>query len=467
MIRLLATVITNLLSAIPWLGKSLVEFVWGGFSVSSATINRFFSLHFTLPFILAALVAGHLLYLHVSGSSNPVGTTSNADRTAFHPYFSFKDLVTVYLFFIIFTAIIFYAPDKLGRRMATFSRNRKSYNTICLNEIIVKCTQVINVIIIKLILYLVKIIFTYILFINISISRKLYDVINYKGSSETTCVYSCLNPHLYEPKVRREEDVVFNSPSCLMDGNNIMIEDKINVSNNDLDFIYWLAGLIDGDGSLLVNKNKALTCEITVHERDVKALFKIKEKYHGSVLKRSNVKAYRWRVSKKWIIYKLYSDLNGKLITDRKIKQMKKFSSILNIEPIIVEDYHFYMNTAWLSGFIDADGCFTIRNNYTLTISISQKTAGILYSIKEKLNCGNVYFDKSGNTFNYAITDLKGIKKLLLYLEKYPLKTTKHIESIIFRKLVYYIELKYHLKNNYNKFKIDHLIKLFKNRNKI
>lgn len=109
-----ATVITNLLSAIPWLGKSLVEFVWGGFSVSSATINRFFSLHFTLPFILAALVVGHLLYLHISGSSNPVGTTSNADRTAFHPYFSFKDIVTVYLFFILFTVIIFYMPDKLG-----------------------------------------------------------------------------------------------------------------------------------------------------------------------------------------------------------------------------------------------------------------------------------------------------------------------------------------------------------------
>jgi ubiquinol-cytochrome c reductase cytochrome b subunit len=109
-----ATVITNLLSAIPWLGKSLVEFVWGGFSVSSATINRFFSLHFTLPFILAALVAGHLLYLHISGSSNPVGTTGNADRTAFHPYFSFKDLVTVYLFLFAFALIIFYAPDKLG-----------------------------------------------------------------------------------------------------------------------------------------------------------------------------------------------------------------------------------------------------------------------------------------------------------------------------------------------------------------
>ena len=211
MIRLLATVITNLLSAIPWLGKSLVEFVWGGFSVSSATINRFFSLHFTLPFILAALVAGHLLYLHVSGSSNPVGTTSNADRTAFHPYFSFKDLVTVYLFFIIFTAIVFYAPDKLGRRMATFPCNRKSYNTICLNKMIVKCTQVINVIMTKLILYLVKIIFTYILFINILISRKLYDVINYKGSSETTCVYSCLDLYLHEPMVRALGVEVLNS----------------------------------------------------------------------------------------------------------------------------------------------------------------------------------------------------------------------------------------------------------------
>jgi len=68
-----------------------------------------------LPFILAALAAGHLLYLHVSGSSNPMGTTSNADRTAFHPYFVFKDLITVFLFFIIFTAIVFYTPDKLGQ----------------------------------------------------------------------------------------------------------------------------------------------------------------------------------------------------------------------------------------------------------------------------------------------------------------------------------------------------------------
>jgi ubiquinol-cytochrome c reductase cytochrome b subunit len=88
-------------------------------SVNSATVNRFFSLHFTLPFILAALVVGHLLYLHVSGSSNPIGTTSNTDRTPFHPYFVFKDLVTVFLFFILFALMIFFAPDKLGLWMAS------------------------------------------------------------------------------------------------------------------------------------------------------------------------------------------------------------------------------------------------------------------------------------------------------------------------------------------------------------
>lgn len=455
--------------------------------MSSATINRFFSLHFTLPFILAALVAGHLLYLHVGGSSNPVGTTSNADRTAFHPYFSFKDIVTLYLFFIIFTAIVFFAPDILGLRMAIFPW--ENYNTICLNKIKVLCTQVVNVIFVRL-LYLVKIINTLIYYINILISQKFYNVFNYKKSSETTCVnsYIDLSARLYanvvllfihclgKSKYKEKKNKCETNLLILSSNNKIELFPRQNQgcrssniinSSNDLNFIYWLAGLIDGDGSLLVNNNKALTCEITVHERDVKVLFKIKEKYHGSVLKRSNVKAYRWRVSKNWIIIKLYTDLNGKLITDGKIKQMKNFSSILNIEPIIINNYNFDIHTAWLSGFIDADGCFTIRNNYTLTISISQKTSGILYSIKEKLNCGNVYYDKGGNTFNYAITDLRGIKIMLLYLEKYPLKTTKYFEYLIFCKLVQYIELKYHYQNNPYKFKIDHLIKFFKNRNKI
>jgi len=109
-----ATVITNLLSAIPIFGPDLVELIWGGFSVSNATLNRFFSLHFLLPFLLAALAVAHLIALHVHGSNNPNGVNSNGDRFPMHPYFIFKDLVTIFLFLLALSIIVFYAPNLLG-----------------------------------------------------------------------------------------------------------------------------------------------------------------------------------------------------------------------------------------------------------------------------------------------------------------------------------------------------------------
>nr|YP_008475235.1 apocytochrome b [Candida corydali]AGS44527.1 apocytochrome b [Candida corydali] len=109
-----ATVITNLLSAIPFVGNDIVPFIWGGFSVSNPTIQRFFALHFLLPFILAALVCMHLMALHVHGSSNPLGITGNVDRIPMHPYFIFKDLVTVWVFLFVFSLFVFYSPNSLG-----------------------------------------------------------------------------------------------------------------------------------------------------------------------------------------------------------------------------------------------------------------------------------------------------------------------------------------------------------------
>ena len=109
-----ATVITNLLSAIPFFGQDLVELIWGGFSVSNATLNRFFSLHFLLPFLLAGLVIAHLIALHVHGSSNPNGISGNADKYPFHPYFIFKDLVTILAFFLVLSVMVFYYPNVLG-----------------------------------------------------------------------------------------------------------------------------------------------------------------------------------------------------------------------------------------------------------------------------------------------------------------------------------------------------------------
>jgi ubiquinol-cytochrome c reductase cytochrome b subunit len=109
-----ATVITNMLSAIPWIGQDFVEFIWGGFSVNNATLNRFFSLHFVLPFVLAALAVMHMITLHQHGSSNPLGISSNADKIPMHPYYLFKDLVTIFLFFLLLSLFVFYMPNALG-----------------------------------------------------------------------------------------------------------------------------------------------------------------------------------------------------------------------------------------------------------------------------------------------------------------------------------------------------------------
>jgi ubiquinol-cytochrome c reductase cytochrome b subunit len=110
-----ATVITNLVSAVPWIGQDIVEFLWGGFSVNNATLNRFFALHFVLPFVLAALVLMHLIALHdTAGSSNPLGVSGNYDRITFAPYFLFKDLITIFIFIFVLSLFVFFMPNYLG-----------------------------------------------------------------------------------------------------------------------------------------------------------------------------------------------------------------------------------------------------------------------------------------------------------------------------------------------------------------
>ncbi len=110
-----ATVITNLVSAIPWIGQDIVEFIWGGFSVNNATLNRFFALHFVLPFVLAALVLMHLIALHDTvGSSNPLGVSGNYDRVTFAPYYLFKDLITIFIFIFVLSLFVFFMPNVLG-----------------------------------------------------------------------------------------------------------------------------------------------------------------------------------------------------------------------------------------------------------------------------------------------------------------------------------------------------------------
>jgi len=118
-------VITNLFSAIPLIGHSIVEWLWGGFSVSNATLNRFFSLHYLLPFVIVGLVIIHLALLHHDGSNNPLGIGKNIDLVDFYPYYYVKDLFAFFILILLFSFFIVFFPNILGH----------SDNYICANPL--------------------------------------------------------------------------------------------------------------------------------------------------------------------------------------------------------------------------------------------------------------------------------------------------------------------------------------------
>nr|YP_009136183.1 cytochrome b [Macaca nemestrina]AKC89451.1 cytochrome b [Macaca nemestrina] len=109
-----ATVITNLLSAIPYIGTNLVQWIWGGYAIDSPTLTRFFTLHFILPFIIVALTTVHLLFLHETGSNNPCGISSDSDKIAFHPYYTIKDILGLVLLLFILATLTLLSPNLLN-----------------------------------------------------------------------------------------------------------------------------------------------------------------------------------------------------------------------------------------------------------------------------------------------------------------------------------------------------------------
>nr|BBO49595.1 cytochrome b apoenzyme [Breviceps poweri] len=109
-----ATVITNLLSALPHIGTALVQWIWGGFSVDNATLTRFFTFHFVLPFLILGLTTIHLLFLHLTGSSNPTGLNSDLDKIQFHPFFTYKDSLWFFILLTSLTLLATFTPYTLG-----------------------------------------------------------------------------------------------------------------------------------------------------------------------------------------------------------------------------------------------------------------------------------------------------------------------------------------------------------------
>lgn len=222
-------------------------------------------------------------------------------------------------------------------------------------------------------------------------------------------------------------------------------EDVVHNNNkdnfNDKAFNDWLAGLIDGDGSLLVSKSGYASCEITMSLQDEHALAIIKQKLGGSIKLRSGVKALRYRLHNNSGMVNIINRINGNIRHTSRLKQLEKICLLLNI-PIIYPEI-ITIDNGWFSGFFDADGTITysIKNNYPqLTISVTNKLLIDVINFKNIFK-GNVYFDKGQNGYyKWSIQSKEDINFFKSYLLKYPSRSNK-------KQRLFLTDLYYFLKN--------------------
>lgn len=209
---------------------------------------------------------------------------------------------------------------------------------------------------------------------------------------------------------------------------------------NDKSWNEWLAGLIDGDGCLLVNKAGYTSCEITMGLQDEHALAIIKQKLGGSIKLRSGVKALRYRLHNKIGMIELINRINGNIRHTSRIKQLE--SVCLNLDINIIYPKAITIENGWFSGFFDADGTITysMKNSYPqLTISVTNKLLVDVINFKETFG-GNIYFDKGQNGYyKWSIQSRTDIDFFKAYLLKYPLFSNKKQRLFLTNK---YYELK-------------------------
>lgn len=205
----------------------------------------------------------------------------------------------------------------------------------------------------------------------------------------------------------------------------------------------WLAGLIDGDGSLLVSKSGYSSCEITMSLQDYHALAIIKQKLGGSVKLRSGVKAVRYRLHDNKGMIDLITRINGKIRHTSRLKQLEKVCILLNIE-IIYPDA-ITIDNGWFSGFFDADGTINYSfkdKNPQLTISVTNKLLIDVINFKNIFK-GNVYFDKGQNGYyKWSIQSKDDINFFKTYLIKYPSRSNKKQRLFLTDKYYYLKDLK-------------------------
>jgi ubiquinol-cytochrome c reductase cytochrome b subunit len=432
--------------------------VWGGFSVNNATLNRFFSLHYLLPFILAVLAILHLMTIHTHGSGNPLGFSGNSDRLPFHPYFTFKDLVTILLFFLVLSFVVFYMPNALGQPSIWPVKKRMiicfltlcaiSWKYILYFHIIKMYHKTISVSDLKIKQY-VKcnaykefvqehknpgIVKYYDKIYNQRITKvknRDFQILRV-GISETLRTLKFWTNDNFKNIIIFNQKRFYNSNISIIENKNL--NNNINDNHNNhisLKFKEWFAGITDGDGYIYVNKDMNVGYELTLPFHDEKVLRIIQNKFGGNIKPRTGVKAIRYRTQKKETVIKIIHSLNGLVINNIRLSQLHKACLALNIP--IKDNIKPTNHSGYLSGLLDADGSinmykYTIKDTfrYQLTISISNKYKSNLEFLVNIMG-GKIYFDKSQNGHYIWKANSKVLHlKLYEYFKEFPPKTIKY-----------------------------------------
>lgn len=418
-------------------------------SVSNPTIQRFFALHYLLPFVLAALVILHLIALHVHGSSNPIGITGNLDRLSFHPYFVFKDLITIYVFLILFCFFVFFSPNTLGQEwpllILLYSNNicikLISQCTICWKYLKLNYNKTIYIrgLFIKLLINYanpIKVKYYYNKY-NQQITKVLLILV---GISETIRAQKLLFKIInYSNKENKE---------LIINKEKVIINKNIKTKNMEK-FNEWLGGLIDGDGYFYVSKEGKVGLEITVGIEDERMLKEIQNAYGGSIKLRSGSKSLRYRLGTKEYVKNLVNGINGNIRNTKRLVQFSKLCSILEIEVLAPKKLNLDNN--WLAGFFDGDGIidYYLNNNKPeLFISVSNRYLVDIEDFKELLG-GNIYFDKSQNgNFRWNITDEVNHMKWYEYIKNNPSRSLKGRRIFMLKRFYSLYNEKAYLDNN-------------------
>lgn len=215
-------------------------------------------------------------------------------------------------------------------------------------------------------------------------------------------------------------------------------------------FYNWLAGIIDSNGCFLISKKKYGSCEITLKFTEINALFKIKALFGGSVVTRSRVGTVRWRLYNKTGLVNLILALNGSLIHPKRIAQFNKLCLLYNTSIKINPNMETIFMNGWLSGFMEAEGAFTInRDSFQMAIYFIKKERFLLDIVKNRLKMGSVHFDKSSNNFVFSVRAQSELMLILNYFKKFVFQSKiKNAEFKSFSRILFYKSRKDHLKSS-------------------